>query len=124
MPDEYGCYRLNQEDAGIVHAHLINRGSVVFPLSGDAAGCMIVLMCREFDCLGVMPFGGRPTDRIYVGIYGLGCNHFAPAPTHWGYFAEKLRIPQGDAEPLAAFWSMMWENTPNTQRERRCLTTS
>jgi hypothetical protein len=106
--DEYNCYTLCAEDGNAVRSQLDEHGSVVFPLTGDRIGCLIVLICKDFMKLGVMPFGGNPFNRIYVGIYGKGCNHFEPKRTEPGYFAEKLRLSEVESQILADFWLMIW----------------
>ncbi len=106
--DEFQCLTVTQDDANTVRAILDEMGAIVFPLSGDSIGCMIILICNSFVKLGVMPFGGKPDERVYVGVYGIGCNHFAPEETHASYFAEKLKLGDYDARTLAMFWSMIW----------------
>lgn len=107
--DDYGCARLTKEDAKEIWTALDRTGSVVFPLTaGDSIGCMIVIITRIFEKVGVMPFGGNPTGRMYVGIYGRGCNHFSMDSIHAGYFEEKLQISREEAETFSKFWEMMW----------------
>jgi hypothetical protein len=108
--DDYGCMRLTKEDAKEVRDTLDKVGSVVFALSGDQIGAMIILICTRFNKSGTMPFGGNPTGRAYVGVYGMGCNHFSKDQIHPSYFAEKLKLHEGDAETLAKFWDLLWLN--------------
>lgn len=110
MSDEYGCSRINEADAKEVRQALEFSGTAVFPLSGDGGGCIIVLVCTQFYKIGVMPFGGNPTGRAYVGVYGRGCNHLSmePEPIHPSYLVEKLNLHFEEAEWLSRFWSMIW----------------
>lgn len=108
--DEYGCMRLTKEDAREARDALAKSGNVVFALSGDQIGAMVILVSTKFEKLGVMPFGGNPTGRAYVGVYGQGCNHFSMDSIHPSYFQEKLKLHLGDAETLAGFWDLMWSN--------------
>lgn len=108
--DQYGCIRLDEDDAKLIRDALIRSQAVVFSLSGDQVGAMVICLTTNFDKIGVMPFGGNPTGRIYVGVYGRGCNHLAPEPTHAGYIAEKLNLSPSDAETFATFWRMVFSN--------------
>lgn len=106
--DIYGCLNLTLRDAKLVRQALEQNGAVVFPLTSDHVGCMIITLTAGFAKIGIMPFGGRPDGRIYVGVYGRGCNHFSAKPTEPGYFGEKLNIQGQDAKTLSDFWKMMW----------------
>lgn len=109
MADEYGVLQVDENDAKLVREALDRTGSVVFPLpSGDGFGCMIITITTKFEKVGVMPFGGNPTGRAYVGVYGRACNHFEMDETFPGYFAEKLNIGKEEAENFATFWRMIW----------------
>lgn len=107
--DKYGCMRVTKEDAADVRQSLAQAGSVVFVLSGDGVGAMIIFICSQFEKLGVMPFGGNPIGRCYVGVYGQGCNHLSMGKIHPGYIAEKLNLHDEDAETFAKFWALIWE---------------
>lgn len=109
--DEYGCMRVTQEDALEVRQSLAQGGSVVFALSGDQIGAMIICVTTQFEKLGVMPFGGNPIGRAYVGVYGRGCSHLAMGETHPSYISEKLNLTQEDAKTFAEFWALLWEQS-------------
>lgn len=109
--DEYsGIMRLKKEDAMRVRAILDKSGSAVFTLSEDTFGALIALVCIRFETIGVMPFGGSPVGRAYVGIYRFGCGHLPLEAVDGGYIAEKLGLYTHDSEVFAEFWSLMWEN--------------
>jgi len=112
MTDQYGCSRLTKEDAHEIRQALNLSGTALFPLSGDGGGCLIVLICTQFYKIGVMPFGGNPTGRAYVGVYGRGCNHLSmeAEPIHPGYLIEKLNLHQEEAEWFSQLWAMIWSN--------------
>lgn len=112
MTDEYGCCRLDPAHAKKVFDALISRGTVVFPLSGDAIGCMIVLVSTDFLKIGIMPYGGNPSGRAYVGVYGHGFNHLSmdKEPIHPGYLKEKLNLSEQDADTFSKFWEMIWSH--------------
>ncbi len=110
MADEFGCMRASsREDAMAVRQALDQAGSVVFPLSGDQIGAMVINVTTKFDKLGVMPFGGNPYGRAYVGVYGRGCNHLAMQDTDPNYIGEKLNIAGDDAKTFSDFWALIWE---------------
>ena len=108
--DNYGCCKVTLDDASMVRRNLEETGSVVFPLSGDQIGCLIILLSKNFDKIGVMPYGGNPHNRIYVGVYGRGCNHLSKDDIHPGYIEEKLGITLEEAEWFSTFWKMMWQS--------------
>lgn len=107
--DAYGCFHVTEDDARTVREVLTEAGAVVFALTGDDMGAMVITLTADFVKLGILPFGGRPDGRIYFGLYGRGCNHFAPHHTDASYFEEKLGLPNSDAETIAAFWNLMWK---------------
>jgi hypothetical protein len=109
--DKYGSMRIDQESADQVRNALDEFGSVVFAFSGDQMGSLIILLCRDFEKLGVMPFGGKPDGRIYLGLYGRGCNHFSMEPIHPNYFKEKLDLADEEAEWLSQFWDLLWNRS-------------
>lgn len=106
--DEYGCLGINKDDAENVRQALRQSGAAVFALSGDQVGAMIVHVNTQFEKIGVMPYGGNPIGRAYVGVYGRGCNHLSMETTHAGYIGEKLGLHRNDAETLAKFWELVW----------------
>jgi hypothetical protein len=106
--DQYGCLKVDRTSADEVRDSLNLRGSVVFPLSGDQIGCMIIHIDTMFEKIGVMPFGGNPIGRVYVGVYGRGCNHLSKEHIHPGYISEKLNLHQDDAETFSKFWDLLW----------------
>jgi hypothetical protein len=103
--DEFGCYRHTTEDAAEVAKQLNANGTVVFPYSYDQVGCMLVLISNNFAKLGVMPFGGNPDGRNYVGIFGRGCGHLSAenGPVE-SYVEEKLNLQGEDAKNFAEFY--------------------
>lgn len=104
--DQYGT--CGPEDAKELAAQLLRGETIVFPYSDNKVDCMILLMSGGFKKIGQMPFGGNPNDRVYVGVYGFGCNHFGPGEVHWNYFGEKLNLHDSSAEMLARLWKAMW----------------
>lgn len=107
--DKYGIHEITKEDALKIRKKLDNQGSVVFSLSGDGLGAMIILLCGDFDVAGSMPFGGQPHGRVYVGIQGRGCFHFERGDElHSAYIMERLGLSQRDADTFAIFWDLMW----------------
>lgn len=106
--DNYGCMRVTAEDAAELRAALARSGSVVFALSGDQAGAMVILVSDQFEKVGVMPFGGNPMGRAYVGVYCRGCNHLSKEKIHEGYIAEKLGLGPVDSKTFADFWALVW----------------
>jgi hypothetical protein len=106
--DNYGTLTISENDADLARNRLVNSGSIVFTLSSDGVGATIVLMCGRFEKIGIMPFGGNPEGRCYVGVYGRGCNHLGTHPIHPAYIEEKLGVQGEDAEALSKFWSLMW----------------
>jgi len=96
--DEYGT--LGLEDCEKI-AYEIEHGNVVFPFSIDKQTCHIIVITKYFLKMGVMPFGGNPTGRYYVGIYGKGCSHMAiNGRESIGYIAEKLNVDEKSAEDI------------------------
>lgn len=108
--DEYGCFRHTKEDAIEIANKLLDTGAVVFSYSHDQVGAMIVLICRHFNKLGVLPFGGNPKDRFYVGIYGTGMGHLSSeVGPHHNYLEDKLNLKGEDAKKFAEFYSWIIE---------------
>lgn len=107
--DAYGTLTVCQEDADTVYQALAQSGACVFSLASGDGGALIVSLTSQFEKIGVMPFGGNPIGRVYVGLYGRGCNHLAMSATHPGYIEEKLGIPQVEAEELSKFWALLWD---------------
>ncbi len=104
--DEYGCFRNNEKDYDELAHEFKQSGNIVFSYSYDGVGAMVINLNGTFKKLGVMPFGGQPNGRIYVGVYGVGCNH-----VNWDsdpyYIREKLRICLADAEGLSNLFKEM-----------------
>jgi hypothetical protein len=109
--DEYGSYRNTKEDAKEIKEAIEAHGTIVIPYSGDGGGAVILLMSTNFrkPYGAVMPFGGNPDFRIYVGVYGRGCGHFSMEPTHWSYFNEKLTLGECESKWLEELWKNLWE---------------
>lgn len=112
--DAYGSMTVCQADADEVYQSLAQGGSCVFPLASGDGGALIVLLCSQFEKLGIMPFGGNPVGRIYVGLYGRGCNHLSTEEIHPGYIEEKLGIPRVEAEEFSKFWTLLWKGRGTT----------
>jgi hypothetical protein len=110
MADQYGCMRADsREDAMEVWEALDRAGSAVFALSGDQVGAMVIFVSRVFEKLGVMPFGGNPHGRAYVGVLKRGCGHLSMQDTHPSYIGEQLNLTGDDAETFAKFWALIFE---------------
>lgn len=108
--DQYGCLHVNQGDADLVQHELKRAEAVVFPLTVEDGGALIVHISTGFRQVGTTPFGGNPYGRVYVGIYGRGCNHFSKDTIHSSYFEEKLDLHKSEAEALANFWEFLWKD--------------
>lgn len=111
--DEYGSFRHTKEDALEVATALRedpHEHTVVFAYSHDQVGSMLVTLSENFSVLGVMPFGGNPRGRMYVGIYGRGCGHLSlEKGPHHSYLEEKLNLEGEDGEKFAEFYSWIVE---------------
>jgi hypothetical protein len=106
--DEYGTFENTELDAKTIREK-IEQASVVFAWSHNKIDAYIFTIVKDFNVVGVMPFGGSPRQRIYVGLYGKGCNHFSTNDIHAGYWEEKLNLDSGGAESWANFWNMIWD---------------
>ena len=107
--DEYGSFRNTKEDAKeLREAMKTSQHDIVFAWSYNQIDCYIFHVSQNFDVLGIMPFGGNPRSRVYVGLYGKGCNHFSKDEIHPSYWEEKLRIDKQGAEAWAEFWTHIW----------------
>jgi len=102
--DQYGSFTTSKDDIAEIKAAFEQHGDIVFPFSGDQIGSMILHISRRFIKLGIMPFGGNPNGRVYLGVYGRGCNHFSQDKIHFSYFVEKLKISQEEGEWLEKLW--------------------
>lgn len=104
--DEYGSFRHTKEDAKEIAESLSREPAVVFSYSHNQVDAIIVILAKQFEKLGVMPFGGNPQGRIYCGIYGRGCAHLSlDEGTHYSYLDEKLNIrDQKMAENFSIFY--------------------
>jgi hypothetical protein len=109
--DEYGSYRNTSEDMKEIREKLLWNRTIVIPYSSDQIGSLILMMSVNFVIPDgvIMPFGGNPRGRVYLGVYGFGCNHFPMEPTHWSYFQEKLRMGECEAKWLEELWKNLWE---------------
>jgi hypothetical protein len=108
--DEYGTVENNELGATLVASHLYHSiKPVVFAWSPDQATAHIFTIVRHFNKIGIMPFGGNPEGRAYIGIYGIGCNHISFGEVHPGYLEEKLRLDKTSAESFSAFWKIVSE---------------
>lgn len=107
--DSYGSLTVSQEDADLIYHELRGSAAVVFALASGDGGALICCVTVQFNKIGVMPFGGNPVGRAYVGLYGRGCNHLGMHEIHWGYIAEKLKLPEVEAKSFADFWNMVWK---------------
>lgn len=104
--DAYGCCKI--EDARDLASKLFKMGSIVFAYAyNDHAGAAIIEMSIP-TVIGTMPYGGSPRGRIWVSVYGHGCNHFSQESIHPGYFKEKLSLGQFEADQLSKLWDAMW----------------
>lgn len=104
--DEYGTYE--PEDAEVLAYELKECGTIVFPYSADKVTAFIILISMDFIKYGIMPFGGNPDGRYYVGIYGKGCHHLS-LKEHGNYIAEKLNICDESGEHLQRLFNGMRE---------------
>ena len=107
--DQYGSVEYTPEDAHLLSGHLKKGTPLVFAWSHNKIDSYIFMITPEFEKLGTMPFGGNPTGRAYVGLYGRGCNHFSKGEIHSSYWEEKLNMDRGGAEAWADFWSKIWD---------------
>ena len=98
--DEYGIYNDSEEDIKSLADALKENGTIVFSYSADKTTAFIVLISQSFAKLGIMPFGGNPSGRFYVGIYGRGCSHLSFKNESVGYISEKLGVGEHSAEHL------------------------
>jgi hypothetical protein len=103
--DEFGIYRNTKEDFEEIRQRLDDFGDIVFPYSYDQMGCMIIHISRRFHIMSSMPFGGNPAGRIYVGIYGRGCNHLGKKYIYPSYVFEKLNLGVTDADGFCELWN-------------------
>ena len=110
--DHYGCMRHSPEDAAEVALALHDHGTVVFPYSFDQIGCMVIFVSIAFEKLGVMPYGGNPEGRAYMGVYGRGCAHISLQKQieYQSYLDEKLNLGAVEAEHLAEFWGWVCDS--------------
>ena len=108
--DEYGSVENNAEGAKLVSDQLLNTGAVCFSWSHNKVDAYIFILTKQFSKVGMMPFGGNPAGRIYVGLFGKGANHFCKENTHAYYWADKLNMDKGGAEAWAEFWKLIWSD--------------
>jgi hypothetical protein len=108
--DQYGSFRNTDEDVQELRESLQDNDNICFAWSHNQVDGFIVLITKDFKKLGTMPFGGNPDERVFVSLYGRGCNHFSPKDTHASYFAEKLNMDKEAAEGFAWLWTRLWDN--------------
>lgn len=107
--DQYGSFESTEADAREIRKAIDENLDIVFAWSHNKTDCYIFHISPNFEVLGVMPFGGNPRCRVYVGLYGKGCNHFSRTDTHAGYWQEKLNLDRDGAEAWAEFWKQIWK---------------
>lgn len=107
--DEYGSFRNTKEDAKELREKIDHNLDVVFVWSHNQIDGYIFHVSPNFEALGIMPFGGNPRGRVYVGLYGKGCNHFSKKDIHPSYWEEKLNIDKEAADAWAGFWKLLWD---------------
>lgn len=105
--DDYGTVENTYEDAKMIREELGKNGAIVFPWSHNKIDCYIFFMSITFKKIGVSPFGGNPTGRVYIGLYGKGCGHFVDNKTHPSDW-EKLNLDKYGAEAFSDLWNKMW----------------
>lgn len=108
--DQYGSFSNSENDIQEIRWALSKNGNICFAWSYNQIDGFIVLVNCNFMKLGTMPFGGNPDGRVYVSVYGKGCNHFSPEEHHPSYFAEKLNLDREAAEGFAQLWAGIWQN--------------
>lgn len=106
--DQYGSFENTEADAQDLRYALGEGKPIVFTWSHNKVDAYIFLVDPVFLKLGTMAFGGNPDGRVYVGLYGKGCNHFSKDEIHPGYWEEKLNLDKGGAEAWAEFWPKIW----------------
>ena len=111
--DQYGCFRNSKEDFDELAKFFSLSKNIVFAYSEDQIGCIIVSLNANFTKLGVMPFGGNPTGRIWVSVYGRGCNHLS-YNSDAKYVAEKLNIRGEESEWIARILNEIASRTGDT----------
>lgn len=110
LVDDWGTCRHERGDAGLVAHALRESGAVVFAYSYDQVGAMLVCITGHFQKLGVMPFGGNPSGRMWVSVYGRGATHLSKeSGLHHDYICEKLNLSKTDAEKFAEFYGWICE---------------
>jgi len=93
--DEYGCF--SDKDLSEI-ANLYNETkNILISYSEDQIGAIIVNINGAFQKHGIMPFGGNPSGRIIISVYGRGMNHFGLNSDH-NYISEKLSIGADEAK--------------------------
>ncbi len=97
--DEYGCFRATKEDWESLATLYKATRNIVFAYSEDQIGCYVISLNGGFTKFGIMPFGGSPEGRIWVGVFGKGSSHLGWA-SHASYVGEKLGLARGDAEQI------------------------
>lgn len=115
--DEYGILQVTKEDAMTVREAIRITGSCVFSLNTSESTAQIFLVSTRFIKLGLMPWGGNPDGRFFVGAMKIGCAHFGPRDTHPSYIEEKLGLCEEDAHAFAEFWKLIWKELPNGKSE-------
>ena len=87
--DKYDCYETNDHDLKQIANKFIESGNILFSVSPNNQQCYIIGLNNKFDTLGIMPFGGNPSGRIWVSVMGMGCNHLDYKDSNTDYIISK-----------------------------------
>lgn len=110
--DQYGSFQNNEKDYDELANDLAKHNTIVFSWSHNQIDGYIFMISIGFVKLGMMPFGGQPTGRAYVGLWGRGCDHIRMDGGLLKYDLDKLNIDDDGAEKFTELWNEVCKRIP------------
>lgn len=108
--DEFGSYGMGKEGWDELAQNLKRSGTIVFPWSHNNFDGYIFFISINYQKLGVMPFGGNPAGRAYVGLWNQGCDHIRMDGLLQKYDLDKIGLDDDGAEKFCEMWNYICSN--------------
>ena len=103
--DQYGSVRNIKEDWDEVVNAIKQHGTVVFAWSHNSFVSYIFMVSFSFWKMGILPWGGNPVGRAYVGVQRHGCDHLTTDGYLQKYDLDNLGLDDQAGEPFCKMWN-------------------
>ena len=109
MLNKIECYEATPEDWNQIAAYLLCFGMpITFSYSKDKITCHIITLAPFVVAISQIAWGGNVNDMAMLSVRRKGVEFFPlrdPEPIHWSYIADKLNLPEPDAEAVAELFN-------------------